>query len=193
MYVLIFSTTFVWNIFHRKWNMIKMYTRAHVVTCYSCHILIKTRFFQHICDKYTYQILKNPSSGSRVVPCGPQTETHMTKLTIAFRNFANAPKKLQQPQLNLLQFFCHPTSTRRCMINLVPKASGNNDQTQRFPANAKTVVWNSARRPRISSLTQNVIYAEAFHSLIFNLQKHSRHRQKIREAATASVLTEGRA
>ena len=33
---------------------------------------------------------KNPSSGSRVVPC---EQTHMTELIVAFRNFANAPKK----------------------------------------------------------------------------------------------------
>jgi hypothetical protein len=33
---------------------------------------------------------QNLSSGSRVVPC---KETDMTKLTVAFRNFANATKK----------------------------------------------------------------------------------------------------
>jgi hypothetical protein len=32
---------------------------------------------------------ENPSVGSRVVPCG---RTDMTKLIVAFRNFANAPK-----------------------------------------------------------------------------------------------------
>jgi hypothetical protein len=32
---------------------------------------------------------QNPSSGSRVVQCG---QTEMTKLVVAFRNFANAPK-----------------------------------------------------------------------------------------------------
>jgi hypothetical protein len=38
---------------------------------------------------------QSPSSWSRVVPCG-RTDGHtdMTKLTIAFRNFANAPKNL---------------------------------------------------------------------------------------------------
>jgi len=34
---------------------------------------------------------ENPSSGSRAVPCG-QTDGKMRKLTVAFRNFANAPK-----------------------------------------------------------------------------------------------------
>jgi hypothetical protein len=32
---------------------------------------------------------ENPFSGSRVVPCG---QTDMTKLTVAFCNFANAPE-----------------------------------------------------------------------------------------------------
>jgi hypothetical protein len=38
------------------------------------------------------QFLQNPSSGSRVVPCGRTGgEMDMTKLLVAFRNFANAP------------------------------------------------------------------------------------------------------
>ena len=36
---------------------------------------------------------QNPSSGSRVVPCG---RTDMTKLRVAFRNFSNAPKNVQK-------------------------------------------------------------------------------------------------
>jgi hypothetical protein len=35
---------------------------------------------------------RNPSSGIRVVPCG-RTDRQMTKLIVAFRNFANAPDK----------------------------------------------------------------------------------------------------
>jgi hypothetical protein len=38
---------------------------------------------------FKYQISQNPSSGSRVVPCG---QTNMTKLIVAFLNFTNAPK-----------------------------------------------------------------------------------------------------
>ena len=38
---------------------------------------------------------ENPSSESRVVPCGP---TDMTKLIVAFRNFVNAPKTLHYAQ-----------------------------------------------------------------------------------------------
>jgi hypothetical protein len=39
---------------------------------------------------------QNPSSGSQVVPCGDRQtdgQTDMTKLIVAFCNFANAPKK----------------------------------------------------------------------------------------------------
>ena len=38
---------------------------------------------------------ENPSSGSRVVPCG---QTNMTKLIVAFHNFANAPKNCSHNQ-----------------------------------------------------------------------------------------------
>jgi len=35
----------------------------------------------------------NPPSGSRVATCGrTDVQTDITKLTVAFRNFANAPK-----------------------------------------------------------------------------------------------------
>jgi hypothetical protein len=35
---------------------------------------------------------ENPPSGSRVVPCGQtDRQTDVTKLIVAFRNFANAP------------------------------------------------------------------------------------------------------
>ena len=49
---------------------------------------------------------ENPRSGSRVVPCGRsdgRTEgwTDMTKLVVAFRNFANTPKNLAQKALVL--------------------------------------------------------------------------------------------
>jgi len=36
---------------------------------------------------------ENPSNGSRVVPCGPTDgRTDITKLIVAFRNFAKGPK-----------------------------------------------------------------------------------------------------
>jgi len=58
---------------------------------YSCDILIKLEYSRQICRKNTQRIKchENPSSGSRVVPCG---RTDMANQIVAFRNFANAPK-----------------------------------------------------------------------------------------------------
>ena len=38
---------------------------------------------------FSSDFIENPSSGSRLVPCG---RTDMTKLIVTFRTFANAPK-----------------------------------------------------------------------------------------------------
>ena len=52
--------------------------------------LKKLEFSRQIFEKYSnIKFHKNPSSGSRVVPRG---QTDKTKLTVTFRNFANAPK-----------------------------------------------------------------------------------------------------
>ena len=51
---------------------------------------MKFEFSRQIFEKVSnVKFNQNPSSGSRVVPCG---ETDMTKLIVAFRNAANAPK-----------------------------------------------------------------------------------------------------
>jgi hypothetical protein len=51
---------------------------------------MKIEFSPQIFEKYSsIKFYKNLFSGSRVVPCG---QTDMTKVTVAFRNFANAPK-----------------------------------------------------------------------------------------------------
>jgi hypothetical protein len=56
---------------------------------YSCQILMKLEFSGQIFEKCSdIKFHENPSSGSRVVPCG-RTET--TRLIVVFRNFANAP------------------------------------------------------------------------------------------------------
>jgi len=61
----------------------------------NCQILIKLKFSQQIFDKYlTIKYRENPSSGSRVFPCGrTKGLTDMMKIIVAFRNFANAPKE----------------------------------------------------------------------------------------------------
>jgi len=61
---------------------------------HSCRIFMKIRFSRQIFfGKKIYSDIKfheNPSSGSRVVSHGRRD---MTKPTVAFRNFANAPPK----------------------------------------------------------------------------------------------------
>jgi len=56
--------------------------------------LTKTEFSQQIFDKHlNIKFQENPFSGSPVVPCGlTDRQTEMTKLIIAFRNFADASK-----------------------------------------------------------------------------------------------------
>jgi len=54
---------------------------------------MNTEFSRQIFEMYpNVKFHDNPSSGSRDVPCG-QTDRQrdMTKLIVAFRNFANAP------------------------------------------------------------------------------------------------------
>ena len=57
---------------------------------------MKLEFSRHIFETYSnIKFHKNLSSGSRVVPCGrTDRRTDMTKLVVAFRNFANAPEKI---------------------------------------------------------------------------------------------------
>ena len=53
---------------------------------------MKLEFSHRIFEKYSgVKLYENPSSVSRVVPCG---RTDTAKLIFAFRNFVNAPKPL---------------------------------------------------------------------------------------------------
>jgi len=59
---------------------------------------MKRELYRQIFEKYLLiKFNENLTSGRRVVPCGQIDErtdgqTGMTKLTVTFRNFANAPK-----------------------------------------------------------------------------------------------------
>jgi hypothetical protein len=89
-YVPIFSTHFVWNISHSKKNSATYWHKCTHVFTYSthcCQSLIKLEFSRP--KLLEYHIPWNPSIGSRDIPC---LCTDMTKLMIAFRNSANAPK-----------------------------------------------------------------------------------------------------
>ena len=61
---------------------------------YSFQILMKLEFSRQVFEKYSnIKFNEDPSSGIRVVLCGwRDRRTDMTKLRVAFRKFANAPK-----------------------------------------------------------------------------------------------------
>jgi hypothetical protein len=98
--VSIFYTSLVYNISHSKKNLGRYCQKCKKVLVWSirycCRISMKLEFSRHIFEKVSNtKFHQNPSSGSRVIPCGRrQTDgrTNMTKLMVAFRYFANAPK-----------------------------------------------------------------------------------------------------
>ena len=102
MCVWIFSTTFVWNIFHSKKNWTRYNQKCLLLflwrVLYSCQILMKLDFSRHIIEKYSnIKFHENRWSGSRCVAHG-QTDT--TKLMVAYRNFTVAPNKCQNKSEN---------------------------------------------------------------------------------------------
>jgi hypothetical protein len=76
MCALIFHTNFVWNIHHLKKNWARYYHKFAYIftesTCYFCQISVKLESSRHIFEQYSStKFHKNQSTGSRVVPCGP--------------------------------------------------------------------------------------------------------------------------
>ena len=73
--------------------------------------IVVVRFLMNFLDnlkkKSAYiKFNENPSSGSRAVPCGrTDRQKDTTKLIVAFRNFANAPKKTKSRPVMLQVIF----------------------------------------------------------------------------------------
>ena len=62
---------------------------------------MKLEFSPKILEKYsTIKFHGNQSIGIRVIPCG---QTHMTKLVVAFRSVANAPRNALSVDLMWLE------------------------------------------------------------------------------------------
>jgi len=92
MRVSIFCTTFVWNVSHSNKNWARYGKDKYWSTCkvtYSCQILMKLEFF----DRFS----KNTriSDFMKIRPVGAELflRADVTKVAVASRNFANAPKK----------------------------------------------------------------------------------------------------
>jgi hypothetical protein len=79
-------------------------------TRFACQILMKLEFSRQISKKYlNIKFHEIPSSRSRVFPRGQMDKrTDMVKLTVAFNNFANAPKNCLR-NLSTLQYTTEST------------------------------------------------------------------------------------
>ena len=91
--VLIFCTTFAWNISHWKKNSTR-YTHSLTWVCvhssrHPCRVLFKLDFLDRFYKTHhTSNFVKNPSNGSRVVPYGQPGKQTWRRYCA---NFANAP------------------------------------------------------------------------------------------------------
>jgi hypothetical protein len=84
---------------------------------------MKLEFSLQFFEKYAnIKFHENPSHWSRVVPFGRMDgRTDITKLTVAFRNFANAPKNYKAP--NKMQDYWHTAVSvlaHRCVCTRTP-------------------------------------------------------------------------
>ena len=100
MSVSIFSTNFVWNIFHSKKHRARYDQNGISVCCtysgcYSCPIIIKPEFSKWIFKKYNIKFHKIHPMGAESFHRDGLTDrwTGMTNLTVTFCNFANMQNK----------------------------------------------------------------------------------------------------
>jgi hypothetical protein len=84
-------------------------------------------FLDRVFENYSnVKFRENPSSGSRVVPCG---QADMMNPIVAFRNFANAPSNAQSPlsycpfQCRNLSFHADATQTSSARCHVTPSSS----------------------------------------------------------------------
>jgi hypothetical protein len=120
MCVLIFSTAFVWAFLTLRRSERDVIRHVYWSSCekkahYSYPILMRRLFSTIFEKKYSNtKFHEDPSSWSRVIPCG---RTTMMKLIVAFRNFANTLKIALQPGSKSMSIFSaepRPWTKRQC-------------------------------------------------------------------------------
>ena len=80
-----------------EWDMIvNVYRSSCTVPVILVWFELNLNFLEYFEKSLNIKFQENPSSLSRVIPCGKTDgRTDMMKLIVPFRNFANAPKSLQ--------------------------------------------------------------------------------------------------
>jgi hypothetical protein len=97
--VLIFSTTFIWNISHSQKNSARYCHKSENVFMwrarYFCRILKKLAFSWQVLEKVLkFKCHQNPSCGSRVVPCG--LTDGQNEANSSFSQFCERAKKRRE-------------------------------------------------------------------------------------------------
>jgi len=107
---------------------------------YCCHILLTLEFSVQIFEKYSdIKFYEDPSSGSRVVPCG---RTDMTKLIVAFCNYTNAPKIYYIKTYALLEAKERTVDTAKRLNRTPPsERTDNADTNNKIPSVLIACVW----------------------------------------------------
>jgi len=102
-FVLIFSTTFAWNILHSKKSWTRCEEKCMLVfkyISYSCPVLMRFEFWKHSFEKYSNnKFQENLSNGSRFVPCG-QTDGGMIRLDEAKSRFSQVRERTKKCTVN---------------------------------------------------------------------------------------------
>ena len=128
MCVLIFSTIFILNVSHLTKNSARYFHKYTYVLMWSTPIIIRFWRTFNFLDRFSskkksIEFHENPSSGTLVVPRG---RTDMTKLRVAFRNFANAPNKTCRLTVDVPSTSVCPSWALNSVTTLKPSAPYEN-------------------------------------------------------------------
>jgi hypothetical protein len=108
-----------------RWNerdVIKMYIGFHVKNHLVNSIIMKLELSCQVWKIHKYQILWKSVPWEQICSMGAKRRTDMTKLTVAFRNFAKAPNNSYSPSVMLIlcscnSFVCAADSSCLCTVS----------------------------------------------------------------------------